>query len=180
MIIGITGTLGAGKTTIVEYLKRNGFSHYSVRDFLIEEIKRRDMPINRDSMVTVANDLRQKHSPSYIVEQIYEQAKGKDAVIESIRTPGEVKALKEHGDFMLLAIDAEMKTRYDRIIARQSETDQISFEKFKADEEREMQSDEEHKQNIAKCIDLSDHRIDNNGSIEDFYNKVEVILDEKR
>ncbi|MFO7711554.1 MAG: AAA family ATPase [Candidatus Woesearchaeota archaeon] len=177
MIIGITGTLGAGKTTIVEYLKGKGFAHYSVRDFLTEEIKRRDMPINRDSMVTVANDLRQKHSPSYIVEQLYEQAKGQDAVIESIRTPGEVKALKDYGDFMLLAIDADIKTRYDRIIARKSETDQISFEKFKEDEEREMNSDEEHKQNITRCIEMADHRIDNNGTIEEFYEKVKALIE---
>ena len=36
--IGITGTLGAGKGTIVEYLqKEKGFSHYSVRAFLTDE-----------------------------------------------------------------------------------------------------------------------------------------------
>jgi len=40
MILGITGTFGAGKGTIVEYLKTKGFSHYSVsEDFLIPEIK---------------------------------------------------------------------------------------------------------------------------------------------
>lgn len=36
-IIGITGTLGAGKGTIVEYLKdKKGFAHFSVREFLKE------------------------------------------------------------------------------------------------------------------------------------------------
>jgi len=34
MIIGITGTLGAGKGTIVEILKKKWFGHYSVREFL--------------------------------------------------------------------------------------------------------------------------------------------------
>ena len=33
------------------------------------------MPVNRDSMVSVANDLRATYSPSYIAEQLYEQAK---------------------------------------------------------------------------------------------------------
>ena len=37
IIIGITGTLGAGKGTIVDYLcKKRGFLHYSVREFLEE------------------------------------------------------------------------------------------------------------------------------------------------
>ena len=38
MIIGITGTLGAGKGAVVEFLKQKDFKHYSVRNFLIEEI----------------------------------------------------------------------------------------------------------------------------------------------
>ena len=33
IIIGITGTLGAGKGTVVEYLKKKSFKHYSVRSF---------------------------------------------------------------------------------------------------------------------------------------------------
>ena len=39
LIIGITGTLGAGKGTVVEYLvEKKGFDHYSVRAFLLKEI----------------------------------------------------------------------------------------------------------------------------------------------
>ena len=46
--IGITGTLGAGKGTIVDYLVKNrGFVHYSVRAFITEEIKKRGMEVNR-------------------------------------------------------------------------------------------------------------------------------------
>ena len=89
--IGITGTLGAGKGTIVDYLvKEKDFVHYSVRAFLTQEIQRRGLPVNRDSMTAVGNDLRAQHSPSWIVEQLYEQANasGKNCIIESIRTPG--------------------------------------------------------------------------------------------
>ena len=92
-VIGITGTLGAGKGTIVEYLVKNkGFSHFSARAFVTEEIIRRGMPVNRDSMVVVANDLRRRNSPSFIIDSLYEKAilAGTDSVIESIRTPGEV------------------------------------------------------------------------------------------
>ena len=65
--IGITGTLGAGKGTIVDYLvKEKGYVHFSVRDFIVEEIERRGLPINRDSMTMVGNDLRAQYSPSYI------------------------------------------------------------------------------------------------------------------
>ena len=71
LIIGITGTIGAGKGTIVDYLvSRKGFKHYSVRAFIAVEIERRGMPVNRDSMVIVANDLRREHSPSYITDEL--------------------------------------------------------------------------------------------------------------
>ena len=46
--IGITGTLGAGKGTIVDYLiQHRGFVHFSVRAFITEEINRRGREVNR-------------------------------------------------------------------------------------------------------------------------------------
>ena len=58
-IIGITGTIGAGKGTIVDYLvKEKGYVHYSVREFLAEEVKRRGLEVNRDTLTEVGNDLR--------------------------------------------------------------------------------------------------------------------------
>jgi len=103
IIIGITGTLGAGKGTIVDYLVKNkGYHHYSVRAYLTEEIKRRNLPVNRDSMTSVANELRALHSPSYITDQLYLLAKekGKNCVIESIRTPGEIVSLRQKKQFL--------------------------------------------------------------------------------
>ena len=78
------------------------------------------MPVNRDSMVIVANDLRAKQSPSYIVEQLYDQAKtsGKNTIIESIRAVGEAEVLKSKGNFYLFAIDADSKIRYERAVLR--------------------------------------------------------------
>ena len=136
MIIGITGTLGAGKTTIVEFLKKEGFKHHSVRDFIVEEIKRRGMPVDRDSMVVVANDLR-KGSPSAIVDAIYDKAKdeGGDSIIESIRATGEADSLKEKDEFYLFSVDADRKIRYERITGRKSVTDHISFDEFVENEE---------------------------------------------
>ena len=111
--IGITGTLGAGKGTIVDYLVQNkGFVHYSVRAFLTEEIKRRGLEVNRDTMTLVGNDLRAKHSPSWIVEQLYEKASasGCNCIIESVRTPGEVDALRGKFGSSIVQRGAVMKT----------------------------------------------------------------------
>ncbi len=178
-IIGITGTLGAGKGTIVEFLvEKHGYKHYSVRNYLIEEIKKRGLPVNRDSMVLVGNDLREKNSPSFIVEQLYKQAKNSnsDCVIESIRTVGEAKMLKEKENAYLFAVDADINTRYKRILERASETDHIDFDTFIENEAREMKSDNPNQQNLSACMAMSDAKLINNGSFEDLNKNLDKIL----
>ena len=179
IVLGITGTLGAGKGTIVEYLQREfSFEHYSVRAYLIEEIEKRGMPNNRDSMVVVANDLRAKNSPSFVTDQLFLRAKktGKDCIIESIRTPGEVSSLQKNDNFFLMAVDADPMIRFERIKQRASETDHIDFETFKSNEEREMTSSDPNKQNLKKCIEMADFVLDNNGNISQLEKQVESIL----
>lgn len=181
IIIGITGTLGAGKGTIVEYLVgHEGFDHYSVRGFLLEEMKKLGMPENRESMTILANRLRAAYGPSHIIDHLYDQARenGHDCVIESIRTPGEVDSLRRKPDFYLLAVDADPRTRYERILARASETDQVSFAEFIAGEEKEFESEDPHKQNLKKCIEMADFNFRNDGSIAALTDKVGKVMNE--
>lgn len=180
LIIGITGTLGAGKGTIVDYLvKEKGFAHFSVRGFLLEEIMRQGLEPDRDSMVLVANKLRADHSPSYIIDQLYKRAllTGKNCIIESIRTPGEVQSLREKDNFVLFAVDADPMLRYQRIVLRNSETDNISFDVFLQNENREMISDDPNKQNLRRCIEQADYVLTNDGSIPELIQQVSVILE---
>ena len=180
-IIGITGTLGAGKGTIVDYLVEHyGYRHYSVRGYLIEEANRRGMELNRDTFVVVANDLRATHSPSYITDQLYLQAaeNGENAIIESVRTPGEVDSLRQQEHFLLFGVDADPRIRYERVVLRGSETDHISYETFLENEAREMASTDPNHQNIGRCMQLADHVFMNNGDFDDLYQQVERVLDE--
>ena len=121
IVIGLTGTLGAGKDTVVNYLIKNeDFQHLSVRKFLIKELQKRNLPINRDTMRQLANELREKYGNAYIVEKLYSEAlkSNKNTIIESIRSVGEVEALKRKDNFFLIAIDADPKIRYSRIRQR--------------------------------------------------------------
>ena len=179
IIIGITGTLGSGKGTIVEYLVRQkGFTHFSVREYLLKEIGQRNLPKNRDSMVIVANELRKQNTPSYITDQLYEQSlkQNKNAIIESIRTPGEAESLRTKGEFYLFAVDAEPKIRYERIKLRNSETDHIDFDTFIANEKREMTATDPNKQNLKKCREMADFVFLNDGSREDLFKAVENVI----
>lgn len=178
-IIGITGTLGAGKGTIVDYLIQHyGYKHYSVRGYLTEEAERRGMEINRDTFVVVANDLREKYGPSYITDELYKQAEaaGVNAIIESVRTPGEVESLRKNEHFLLFAVDADPKIRYDRVVLRNSETDHVSYETFIENEQREMSSTDPAHQNVGRCMEMADYVFHNDGDFDDLYRQVEEAL----
>ncbi len=182
IVIGITGTLGAGKGTLVDYLvNERGMVHYSVRDYLIRQIEKQGLTLNRDSMTQVANELRAKHSPAFIIEELYAEAIlcGKSAIIESIRTPGEIDFLKKQGNFLLVAVDADPKIRYSRITLRASETDHIDYTTFLSNEKREFTTSDPNKQNLSKCIAMADIVLNNNGNINDLYSEFDAVVQQK-
>ena len=180
MILGITGTDGAGKGTVVDYLvKEKGFIHSSARALIIEEIETRGLPNDRNHMRIVANDLRKKHGNDYIVMFYLERTKktgDKKVVIDSLRTVAEAETLKKNGG-ILIAVDADQEVRYERVQARRSESDQVSFEEFKQHEALEMDDPDPHGLQKAKVIQMADYTILNNGTFEDVYVQVENILE---
>lgn len=178
-IIGITGTIGAGKGEVVEYLKKKGFTHFSAREFILNEVRKRGLEANRDNTTSVANDLRKAGGPGYIIESLYKMAEAteKDSVIESVRAIGEVNFLRAQENFTLLAVDADPKIRYERVIERKSALDHVTFEKFLSDEQREMLSSDPTKGSISDCIKLADFKLMNDGTREELYAKVEEILE---
>lgn len=179
MIIGITGTDGAGKGTVVDYLvSTKGFIHYHGRKLFIEEIVRQGLENNRANMRVVANELRSKHGNDVIVKLFLGQAKergDKDVIIDSIRAVAEAETLKTQGG-ILLSVDADKKIRYERIQARASSSDDVTFEEFIELEEREMNDPDPHGMQKAKVMAMADYTIENNTSTDDLYTQVEVFL----
>ncbi|MGB1314432.1 MAG: AAA family ATPase [Chitinophagales bacterium] len=182
MVIGITGTIGSGKDTLMELLKTEyNFKHFSVRDYLIEKLEEDGEEVNRLTMSILANRLRAENHPAYLAEVLFNKAQevGGNSVIESIRTPGEVDFLKDHSEFVLFAVDADPNLRYERVQERKSVTDRIDFNTFMAEEQKEMQNDEPHMQNLATCIRISNYKFKNNSTREMFYKKIKKVVEDK-
>ncbi|MDP3917609.1 MAG: AAA family ATPase [Candidatus Woesebacteria bacterium] len=175
IIIGITGTLGAGKGTVVDYLvDKKGFYHYSVSGYLKEELQKQNREIDRTNMQDIANEIREKFGPDYITQKLFSIAESEnhDAIIESIRNPKEADFIKSHGG-KLFAVTALQKTRFERIKSRSSEKDSVSFKEFQKQEEREMQSTQSFAQNLSKCIEMADFIVNNDGSLKNLYEQIE-------
>jgi dephospho-CoA kinase len=178
MIIGLTGSFGAGKGAVAEYLvEEKGFAHYSARDFITKEIQKRNMPVTREAMIKVANDLRAQFGPGYIISELFKEAQkhGGDAVVESLRAVAEVETLKELGG-VVIGIDAEPELRYKRMTSRGTETDHVSFERWKEQQEEETNENDPTKQNIFGALKASDNVIQNNGTLEELHKNVDEAL----
>src|SRR3990167_8321617 len=124
MIVGITGTLGAGKGTVAEYLhKKHGFIYLSVRNFFAEEVLKRGLMVSRETIGKVAGEVRAQHGETYPVEQLLARmGNARKVVVESLRTAPEAALLKSRGG-VVWCIDADPKIRYQRTMGRALEKD---------------------------------------------------------
>ena len=179
MIIGVTGTDGGGKGTVVEYLvAQKGFAHGSARTLLVTEMERRGLEISRANMRITANSLRAEYGNDYLIQEYLRRQEKEgwgNLVIDSVRTLAEVETLKKYGG-VLIAIDADQKTRFARIQSRASESDKVTFEEFVAQEELEMNDPDPNGMQKAKVIGVADYTIQNNGTLEELHQKTDHIL----
>ncbi len=175
MLIGIVGALGAGKGTVVECLKKRGFRHYSGSGYLKEVLLERGVEPNRDAYSQLAGEIRtaDPQGLSKILFERYERDGSGDAVMEALHDIGEVEFVKSKGG-IVLGIDADMHTRYERAVARGSEKDNITFEHFKLQIEREENGGGHH--NIRAAMKMADYTIMNDGTIEELEVAVDAFI----
>ncbi len=181
MIIGITGTIGSGKGTVVEYLKERGFAHYSVSKLLGELVEKEGNPKTRDFLSPMATRL-QKEYPGGAVEKIYREKflveKPADAIIESIHRQTEADFLRSVAG-KIIGVDANLETRYRRTLLRnESEKDHVSFEEFKkhAQIEDDGGGDTLRDNNIRAVLNGADAVITNNGTLEELHAQIDEVL----
>lgn len=178
-IIGFTGTNGAGKTTLAKYLVKKGFIYHSLSDILREKLKEQGIKENIDNLLALGNKLRKENGAGMLAKMTLEKIQKNNeekATVDSIRHPEEVRELRKAKKFFsLTAIEAPIKLRYKRVSSRKRTGDSISFEKFKKQEESQLEGKNEGAQ-LLKCIDMADFKIVNNGSLEKLYKSIEEIL----
>ena len=178
MIIGLTSFLGAGKTSVCDYLVKKGFIFYSLSDVIRDEIKSRGLEITRERLQDVGNELRKKFGNAVLAKKILKKLEpGKTYVIDSIRNPAEIQELRKKKGFTLVFVDAPIKLRFERMKARKREKDPMTFEDFKKSEQRELESPDSANQQLLKCRDMAEFIITNDSTFETLYKKIDELLE---
>lgn len=179
MIIGITGSLGGGKGTVVDYLtQKKGFKHYSVSRELKRMLDEKGLSAERKNLSAMADELAEKYDGG-ILEVIYKDIKQSgelNVILESIHRESEAAYLKSVGAF-ILGVDADTKVRYERAIKRkEGEKDDVTFEQFLEDIKREEEGKGDGTPNIRAVLKGADAILHNDGTLEELYRQIEVVV----
>ena len=176
MWIGLTGRNASGKGEVADYLRGKSFEYHSLSDVIRDEIRSRGDEPTRENLIQTGNDLRRQFGPAILAHRILgKMERDGNVVIDSIRNPAEVEALRAGGHFRLVQVEADPDVRFQRIQKRGRENDPESYEDFLALDDQEA-SGNAHSQNLLGVEELADHSLENNGTIEELQGQAERLL----
>jgi len=180
LLIGITGGFGSGKSTAASFFESKGFKKIILSLFLEEEAKKRGFKrITRKILQDIGNEWRKNFGHGILAGKAVDYIKRekiKKAVIDGIRNTGEVERLRKEKNFVLLAIIADKKNRFERL-KNLKRREKLTWKIFKRLDRRDMGAGQKQAGlHVAECIVLSDLSIDNNGTKEEFERKLSQFL----
>jgi dephospho-CoA kinase len=159
---------------VAHYLQERGYAYHSLSDVVREEALRLGLTTSRDDLVRTGNDLRRPGGPGALVARLAPRLRP-PAVVDSIRNPGEVEALRALPGFFLLAVDAPAEIRFRRTRQRDRTGDAATLEEFRHFEAREN-SGHGDEQRIAATLSLAQAEVINDETLEVLRRRVDVAL----
>jgi dephospho-CoA kinase len=175
MLIGLTGLAGAGKSTAIAHLESGGIGTcYYAGSVLREEIMRRGLGQTPDNERTVREELRKAFGMAVFAERalahLLVRCGGQTTLLDAIYCFEEYDCYRAHfgAGLVLIAVTASpvirharLASRPDRPIASAKAYDRDRFELTKL--------------RIGQVIDAADHTIENESSLEEFKQALDVL-----
>jgi dephospho-CoA kinase len=180
MIIGVCGTVAAGKETLTGFLRQKGFVYFETSAILKEMLIERKLEITRENMQNLGDELRKKDGVGALMKIMLEKAKkdlSKNYLFDSLRNDGEAVFLRENcKNFLLIGVDAAREIRFNRIISRGKPHDPKNWEEFLVMDNRDL-NDKENPlgQQTQKLLDMADFKIINDKDLESAMKQVREI-----
>jgi len=177
MRIGIAGLNGAGKSEVVRFLESRSFHAASLSDVIRHELRREGLEPTREHMIERGRTLRAEHGPAVLAQRVLSLLpSGQHHVLDSIRHPAEVAALRAAGPFLLIWVEAGEALRFERMQARARGGDATTLEDFRALEARELTSSEESGQKLLEVRALADEVIANEADVASLQAQLQELL----
>jgi len=198
-IIGLVGPIACGKGVVADYLKKQGYSSISLSSLLHDELKKRGVTsFTRTTLQDLGDELRRKEGDGVLARRaikLFGRPQGSPLLttnyhlqptpyplppkllIEGIRNPGEIEYLRSIPGFFLIAVDASAETRFQRILQRGKPWDPKDWESFQKVDGRDTEDKGNASgQQVRRCMDLADVRIENEEGVEEVYTKLSKIM----
>lgn len=179
MIIGLTGRIASGKGEIAEFLKEKGFEYYTISQAVREEASKIKIPITRESLQDVGDLIRKYEGTGGWIKRIIQKINlSKNQVIDGIRNPGEIEELKKTENFVLISVNAAQKIRFERVLNRDKPSDPKDWEGFVKIDERDFEDKSNpNGQQVGKCMNMADYKLENNGTLDELKSKIEELYE---
>ena len=167
LVIGITGRIGAGKTSVGKYLEsQHGFYYIRYSQVLSEwQAKDPESKVHLQSVgwEVMAGGMQQELNDRLIARIASHQK----CAVDGLRHPLDYENLSSAfaSSFYLLYVDSPPKLRWHRLSRRYAE-----FERFRAADSHPVE------QHIGSLRDQAFAVVNNESSLEDLYAKVDAVL----
>ncbi len=199
-VFAVAGMPGAGKSTVMDRVKSEGFFVIRMGDLVMEEARRRGINITDSNVGEMASQMRRenrarirgKNIPltmfdadrkekmnregfgywaTKTVDRILKSASSEVIFIDGTRGDKEIEVFRRRfNDFQVIAVHAPRRERYKRVVSRKREADVLSFDELVARDERELSW------GLGNVIATADIMMVNDGPLEEFLTQIETFV----
>lgn len=173
-LIALVGMAGSGKSVATTYLEEKGWNKIYFGGLIYQHMRDENIEITPESQKKYREDIRKKYGMAAVavllkgdIEKAYNNG---DTVLDGLYSWEEYLVLKrEFKNLKLIGVICDKKLRYDRIAIRQERP--FNHEEINMRDLTEIE-------NLDKGgpISFADYYICNNGTIEEYKERLEDIL----